>query len=58
MSNRTKKYGKPLNKYPRIRPVLKSAGYNEKPKPSGEYAIVDGKKEKARGTFNEMVEKL
>jgi hypothetical protein len=52
MGNRTKKYGKPLNKYPKIRPVLKND------KPSGDFAIVDGKKERMRGKLNDLIEKL
>lgn len=54
MSNRTKKYGKPLKDYPRIRPILKSDGKL----PSGKFAIVDGKKEKDKGTLQELIEKL
>ena len=44
-----RKYGKPMREYPRIRPVYS----NEKP--TGEYAVVDGKKEKKRGTLAEMI---
>ena len=43
--NKRKKYGKPLKDYPRIRPVLKDG------KPSGIFAIVDGKVEKDRGAL-------
>jgi hypothetical protein len=52
--NKTKKYGRPLSEYPRIRPVLK----NEGTKPSGEYAIVDGKKEKKKGKLQDLINSL